>query len=164
MGLNVCLSAVYRCPYSAYRRWIRSTIYNIKCGLYESCILIEFLIANRMTDSVPMVAGFLLNLVCLLNFFMDVVFIWVPKYLNFAGLSESRIPILMLWLCPAYCSQYTDIYVLFSAPISKPLSIVVSIETSLFSVLVFMISPNKFSPCNRSRCIQFYSSALHVPS
>jgi len=48
-----CLSAVYRCPYSAYRRWIRSTIYNIKCGLYESCVLIVFLVANRMTDSVP---------------------------------------------------------------------------------------------------------------
>jgi hypothetical protein len=31
----------------------------------------------------------------------------------------------------------------------------VSNETSVFSFSVFMTSPNKFSLCNRSWCIQF---------
>ena len=88
---------------------------------------------------------------------MNVVFIWVPKYLNFAGLSESRMPFLMLWFCAAFCSQCIDIYLVFPALISKPLSLVVSDEASLFSFSVSIISPHKFSPRSRNWYIQFHS-------
>ena len=53
--------------------------------------------------------------------------------------------IFMFWYCPAFCSQYMSIYVVFSAFTSRPVSLLEIKKVSVFNFEVCVFSSNKLT-------------------
>ena len=69
----------------------------------------------------------------LISFWKEFSFLRVfPKYLNCSILSEDLLSIRMLWFCPPLWSRDRTIYLVFSAFISRPVSLLATTKASVF--------------------------------
>jgi hypothetical protein len=82
-----------------------------------------------------------------LNFLQNQILIntVVPKCLNCATFSRDLSGIVILWFCPAFLWRDSNIYLVFSAYTSRPTSALALIRVSVFSFVISMLSPNRFT-------------------
>jgi hypothetical protein len=62
----------------------------------------------------------------------------VHRYLNCATFSKVLLAIFMLWFCPAFWWRYSNIYLVFSAFTSRPISSLASIRVSVLWYLCYL--------------------------
>jgi hypothetical protein len=71
---------------------------------------------------------------------MNVILICVdPKYFNISTFSNDSLAILIFWFCPEFGRRDIIIYFVFSAFISRPISLLASKSVSEFSFVVFTL-------------------------
>jgi hypothetical protein len=69
----------------------------------------------------------------------------VPKYLNCDTFSNDLFAIFMSWFCPAFWWWDSNIYLVFSALISRPIPLLASIKVSMFFFIVSNLSPSRLT-------------------
>ena len=97
-----------------------------------------------------------------LNFFLNGISMryGVPKYLKFSTLSKELLPFFILWLRPAFWSRGITMYLVLSAFLSSPISLLGTTKVSVFSFTVCMPPPNiltsssssSYLSCNWATC------------
>jgi hypothetical protein len=83
--------------------------------------------------------------------------------LNFATFSNDSLAILILWFCPEFGWWDMIMYYVFCTFISRPTSLLASERISVFSFMVFVLSPNKLSLAwTNSWCVLFNSKKIRI--